>query len=390
MRILIASHSYIVDLNCEKLRQLAQLAPDVEVTVIVPQRWRPGGVQNRIIEAPLWQDDRFRRVPIPSFSENNQGLLTFGGSILQLLRQFNPHIIHVEQGAKSLGYAQLIVLNQLLGLRAKNCFFTWWNLPYQNKFPINLLEAFNLRNTHGLISGNQDGVDILREHGYRQAATVIPQLGVDEQLFKPEPQPELRAELEIPPEQFVVGFVGRFVPEKGIMTLLAALALLRDRPWTLLLLGRGELQGEIEAQAAAAGLGDRLRIVASVPHAEVPRYINAMDVLVLPSETSWQFKTLTAVGWKEQFGHVLIEAMACRVPVVGSDSGEIPHVIGSAGLVFPEGDAAALCDRLAALLDSPPYRAKVAELGYQRAMERYTNLALARQQLQFYESLLSS
>jgi glycosyltransferase involved in cell wall biosynthesis len=390
MRILIASHSYIVDLNCEKLRQLARLAPDIEVTVIVPQRWRPGGVQNRIIEAPLWQDDRFRRVPIPSFSENNQGLLTFGGSILQLLRQFNPHIIHVEQGAKSLGYAQLIVLNKLLGLRAKNCFFTWWNLPYQNKFPINLLEAFNLRNTHGLISGNQDGVDILREHGYRQAATVIPQLGVDEQLFKPEPQPELRAELEIPPEQFVVGFVGRFVPEKGIMTLLAALALLRDRSWTLLLLGRGELQGEIEAQAAAAGLGDRLRIVASVPHAEVPRYINAMDVLVLPSETSWQFKTLTAVGWKEQFGHVLIEAMACRVPVIGSDSGEIPHVIGSAGLVFPEGDAAALRDRLATLIDSPTEREQWAERGYQRAMERYTNLALARQQLQFYESLLSS
>ncbi|WP_072619453.1 hormogonium polysaccharide biosynthesis glycosyltransferase HpsO [Spirulina major] len=389
MRILIASHSYIVDLNCEKLRQLARLRPDIEVTVIVPQRWRPGGVQNRIIEAPPWQDHRFRRIPLPSLSENNQGLLTFGGSIIQLLRQFKPHIIHVEQGAKSLGYAQLILLNKLLGLRAKNCFFTWWNLPYHNKFPINLLEAFNLRNTQGLISGNQDGVDILREHGYRNAATVIPQLGVDEQLFKPEPQPKLRAELQIPADHCVIGFVGRFVPEKGMMTLLAALALLGDRPWTLLLLGRGELQGEIEAQAAAAGLRDRLRIVASVPHADVPRYINVMDVLVLPSETSGQFKTLTAVGWKEQFGHVLIEAMACGVPVVGSDSGEIPHVIGAAGLVFPEGDAAALRDRLATLIDSPAEREQWAELGYQRAMERYTNLALARQQLQFYESLLS-
>ncbi|MGD1940568.1 MAG: glycosyltransferase family 4 protein, partial [Leptolyngbyaceae cyanobacterium] len=78
MRILVASHTYIVDLNCEKFRTLAQLAPDLEVTVVVPQRWQPGGVQNRIIEKQAWQDGRFRVVPISNFSQNNQGMLTFG------------------------------------------------------------------------------------------------------------------------------------------------------------------------------------------------------------------------------------------------------------------------------------------------------------------------
>ena len=389
MKILVASHTYIVDLNCEKLRKLAHLQPDVEVTVVVPKRWKPGGVQNKIIETKYREDGSFRVVPITNFSENNQGLLTFGLDIVRLLREFKPQIIQVEQGAKALGYAQLITLNKLLGLRAKNCFFTWWNLPYESKFPISALEAYNLNNTDGLVSGNQDGVDVLRDHGYQGAVKVMPQLGVDESLFQPQAQPELATRLGIQPEEFVIGFVGRFVPEKGILTLIKALANLKEQNWKLLLLGRGPLKETLEEQAAITGIKERLIMVESVPHDEVPNYINLMNTLVLPSETTYKFKTLTAAGWKEQFGHVLIEAMACKVPVVGSDSGEIPHVIGEAGLVFPEGEAEALSKALLSLIEDADLREKLAQQGYEKAMEKYTNEALAKQQLQFYQDLLA-
>lgn len=387
MRILIVSHSYIVDLNCEKLRQLAQLDPQNQVMVVVPQTWRPGGVQNRTIHAPTWQDGNFQRLPVANFSNNNQAMLMFGWPIISILRQFQPDIIQVEQGAKSLAYAQLITLSRLLGLKTKHCLFTWWNLPYSNKFPINWIERYNLAHTHGLIAGNQDGVDILRDHGYRRAAIVMPQLGVDETLFKPQPQPELRSRLQINPEQFVVGFVGRFVVEKGILTLLDALAGLRDEDWILLLLGRGELEATIRTRAAELGMGDRLRWVESVPHDAVPDYINAMNCLVLPSQTTDQVKTLTAVGWKEQFGHVLIEAMACAVPVIGSDSGEIPHVIGEAGLIFPEGNAGELGDRLHTLMTAPNTAKTLGQKGYHRALTHYTNRALAEKQLLFYQQI---
>ncbi|MGB7440017.1 MAG: hormogonium polysaccharide biosynthesis glycosyltransferase HpsO [Coleofasciculaceae cyanobacterium] len=388
MRILVASHTYIVDLNCEKLRELSRLAPEIEVTVVVPRRWRPGGVQNKIIETQPLQEGSFRVVPVSNFSENNQGLLTFGTDIISLLRQFRPQIIQVEQGAKSLAYAQLITLNQLLGLKAKNVFFTWWNLPYEVKFPLSVLHAYNLSNTHGLISGNQDGVDILRQDDYRGLATVLPQLGVDESLFRPQPQPELKSQLGIGSDQFVVGFVGRFVEEKGLMTLGRALALLRERSWKLLLLGRGPLQSVLQEKATEWGIEDRLIMVESVPHDQVPHYINLMDTLVLPSETTYKFKTMTAAGWKEQFGHVLIEAMASRVTVIGSDSGEIPNVIKDAGLVFPEGDEAALCNCLASLMEQPDLNDKLAQLGYEWAMQKYTNKALAKEQLEFYQQLL--
>ncbi|ODG99781.1 glycosyl transferase family 1 [Nostoc sp. KVJ20] len=390
MKILVASHTYIVDLNCEKLRALSQLEPDMEVTVVVPKRWKPGGVQNRIIETEYRDEGTFRIVPVSNFSQNHQGLLIFGADLISLLKQFRPQIIQVEQGSRALAYTQMITLNKLLGLKAKNLFFTWWNLPYNLKPPIALLEKYNLNHSHGIISGNQDGAEVLRQRGYQGAIKVMPQLGVDESLFTPKAQPELAAKLGIEKEDFVVGFVGRFVQEKGLLTLLEALISLKSKSWKLLLLGRGELQTELIKIATENNIKERLILVESVPHDEVANYINLMSTLVLPSETTYKFKTLTSAGWKEQFGHVLIEAMACQVPVIGSDSGEIPHVIGDAGLVFPEGDAQALANCLVQLIDKPYFAHSLGEMGYQKAMIKYTNKALAKQQLEFYQELVNS
>ncbi|QIR35688.1 glycosyltransferase family 4 protein [Tolypothrix sp. PCC 7910] len=390
MKILVASHTYIVDLNCEKLRALSQLEPGIEVTVVVPKRWRPGGVQNKVIETEYKDEGAFKIVPVSNFSQNHQGLLTFGADLISLLKQFRPQVIQVEQASRGLAYTQMIILNKILGLQAKNIFFTWWNLPYELKFPVGLLEKFNLDNSHGIISGNQDGAEVLRQRGYQGPIKVMPQLGVDERIFNPHSQPELATKLGIFPDEFVVGFVGRFVPEKGLLTLLQALISIKNKPWKLLLLGRGDLQAEILKIAVENQIQNRVIIIESVPHDVVPQYINLMDTLVLPSETTYKFKTLTAVGWKEQFGHVIIEAMACKVPVIGSNSGEIPHVIGDAGLIFPEGDAQALANCLTQLIDNPELRQKVGVMGYQKAMDKYTNKAVAQQQLEFYRELVKS
>ncbi len=388
MRILIASHTYIVDLNREKLRALAKLEPGIEVTVVVPQRWNPKGVQSQIVETKFIDEGSFKVVPISNYSENNQALLTFGPDLISLLRNFKPDIIQVEQGSKALTYAQFITFNKLLGLKAKNLFFTWWNLPYELKFPISLLEGYNLRNTDGIVAGNKDGEDILRERGYKGPIKVMPQLGVDETLFKPEPQTELRESLGIQADDFVVGFVGRFVEEKGLLTLTKSLAGLQEKNWKWLLLGRGELQATLLETATALGIKERLIFVESVPHDHVQKYINLMNTLVLPSETTYKFKTLTSVGWKEQFGHVLIEAMACKVPVIGSDSGEIPHVIGDAGLVFAEGNVEELKYRLMQLMEQKELTESLGQKGYEKAMIQYTNTALARQLFSFYQELV--
>ncbi|OUL36619.1 glycosyl transferase family 1 [Nostoc sp. T09] len=390
MRILVASHTYIVDLNCEKLRTLSQLEPGIEVIVVVPKRWQPGGVQNKMIETEYRDEGSFKIVPISNFSQNHQGLLAFGADLINLLKQFRPQVIQVEQGSRGLAYTQMIALNQLLGLKAKNVFFTWWNLPYELKLPVALLEKYNLSHSHGIICGNQDGAEILQQKGYHGPIKVMPQLGVDDKLFTPQSLPELATKLGILPTDFVVGFVGRFVQEKGLLTLLQALISLKDKAWKLLLLGRGELHTELLKIAAENNIKERVLVIESVAHNVVPQYINLMHTLVLPSETTYKFKTLTAIGWKEQFGHVLIEAMACKVPVIGSSSGEIPHVIGDAGLLFPEGDFQALANCLTQLIENPEFAQKIGAMGYQKAKAQYTNQAVAQQQLYFYKELVNS
>jgi len=232
MRILVASHTYIVDINRAKFKILANLEPGIEVTVVVPQRWKPGGVQNKTIETEFYQQGSFKVVPISNFSQNNQGLLTFGTDIIQLLHEFKPQIIQVEQGSKSLAYAQLIALNNLRKLKAKNILFTWWNLPYQLKWPVSMLENCNLQHTDGIIAGNLDGSKILRQRGYTGAIKVMPQLGVDKTLFYPTSKDaDLSRRFGVEPTDFVVGFVGRFVEEKGLLTLGEALAGLKQLPW---------------------------------------------------------------------------------------------------------------------------------------------------------------
>ncbi|MEG4986564.1 hormogonium polysaccharide biosynthesis glycosyltransferase HpsO [Microcoleus sp. BR0-C5] len=389
MRILVASHTYIVDINREKFKILANLEPDIEVTVVVPQRWKPGGVQNKIIETQFYQTGSFKVVPVSNFSQNNQGLLTFGTDLIELLHKIKPQIIQVEQGSKSIACAQLILLNKLLKLQAKNILFTWWNLPYKLKWPVSILENYNLQHTDGIIAGNLDGAKILRQRGYQGAVKVMPQLGVDEALFRHTGKDaDLSRRFGIEQTDFVVGFVGRFVEEKGLLTLAEALAGLKKISWKWLLVGQGKLRTHLAEKCIEWGISDRIIWVESVSHEEIPPYINLMNCLVLPSQTSYKFKTLTTVGWKEQFGHVLIEAMACKIPVIGSDCGEIPHVIGDAGLLFPEGNAGVLRECLQKLMERRELAADLGDRGYHRAMSNYTNKALAEQLLEFYKELL--
>ncbi|HXR65614.1 MAG TPA: glycosyltransferase family 4 protein, partial [Ktedonobacteraceae bacterium] len=91
----------------------------------------------------------------------------------------------------------------------------------------------------------------------------------------------------------------------------------------------------------------------------------------------------------EQFGRTLAEAMACETPVIGSDSGEIPYVIGDAGLVFPEGNAQELAARVRQLLNDPQLYATLATRGRQRVLDNYTQEQIARQTYEVYQEILA-
>ncbi|MEZ4580844.1 MAG: glycosyltransferase [Caldilineaceae bacterium] len=180
---------------------------------------------------------------------------------------------------------------------------------------------------------------------------------------------------------FTVGYAGGLLPEKGVDLLLRACARLTG-DWRLRLAGEGSAQTQLVTLARDLGITGRVTFAGRIGSGAMPAFYHDLDVFVLPSRTT--------PSWKEQFGRVLIEAMACGVPVVGSASGEIPHVIGDAGLLFPEEDVAALHAHLATLAASPDARGILAEQGRARVLAHFTMAEIARRTVEVYAALCTS
>ena len=183
------------------------------------------------------------------------------------------------------------------------------------------------------------------------------------------------------PSSFVIGYAGALIPEKGVDLLLRACAGLPDAGWRLAIVGDGPERAQLGALANVLGIGERVDFLGQRASTQMPDVYPDFDVLVLPS--------LTRPNWKEQFGRVLIEAMACGVPVIGSDSGEIPNVIGDAGLIFPEGNIPALRDSIAGLLADPGQRARTALAGRKRVLAEFTQAQIAAETYRVYCEILS-
>jgi glycosyltransferase involved in cell wall biosynthesis len=188
----------------------------------------------------------------------------------------------------------------------------------------------------------------------------------------------VRAALQWTDDAPVIGFVGRFLPEKGLAVLMAALDQLAQ-PWRALIVGSGPLEPQVRAWAAKHAT--RVAIHTGVAHHDVPRWLNAMDLLCAPS--------LTQAGWREQFGRMLIEAFACGVPVVASDSGEIPYVVGSAGVIVPEGDVARWREAIRTLIDGADLRTAFARRGRERALAVFDWGVIARQHSSFFDEVIA-
>lgn len=385
-RVAFIGHSYVESAARQKL---AYLAKDVNLRLITPSYYpTPFGKYEA--------DSRFNpEVPVDSFPIRFVNVSpTSTRWILESrdlgFREFQPDIIHVENEQHSWIVCQAILYRKLYAPKAKLIVFTWDNIaPEELTLKSRMLEhlaAFNRRSMDFIICGNRAGQEILAARGMsRSRLDVIPQTGVDAKMFYQLPEDRrfaIRHELEIAPEDFAIGFIGRFVEEKGILDLVEAAGELNGRskrPPVLVFMGQGMLEERIRERCAQ--LRTKLRIVPPRKNHEVVEIMNGLDVLVLPSQSR--------PFWKEQFGRVLIEAMACGVPVIGSDSGEIPNVIGEAGQVFHEGDREALEHCLRRYSDDDDQRRATGRCGQNRVLKNYTNEIIAQRTLAIYERIRS-
>jgi glycosyltransferase involved in cell wall biosynthesis len=365
MKVLMVSKSQVTGAYRGKLRALARLG--VDLTVITPPRW---GKQQFEIQ----QDSDFKLRVLPCLLSGYTHFHFYVGRIGPI----DVDLVHLEEEPWSLVTYQM--MRRCVARQKPVIFFTWQNIYKTYPPPFSFFERFTFAHARAAIAGNQEAKEILKRRGFSNPVTVLPQLGVDPELFHKEDTTKLRAELKLD-DSFVIGYVGRIVESKGIADLIRAFALIPDT-CVLVVVGEGAFRDSAQRLAGELSVGSRLRWVARIPSLSVPKYMSLLDVLVLPSKTTG--------GWKEQFGHVLIEAMACGTPVLGSDSGEIPHVIGDAGLVFAEGNISELAAQLTMLHGNPSCRATLSQKGHERIRKEFTDDKIAQQTVEIYSDVLAT
>lgn len=362
---------YLQAVNHYKLAALSKY-PEFDLWHIVPRQWTDSF---RTYQLEVEQAKGYRIIPVNTIGKHDIHRFCYCPLDVHL-RKIQPDIIHVEEEPDSLAALQVALVRRLLAPKAHLILFTWQNILRKRGIIPKMVARITLNAADYLIAGNTEAARVLRQQGYKGPIQVIPQLGVAPNIYQPKRSEELRATLGL--NGFVVGFVGRFVPQKGLDILLKATARM-PADVQILLVGGGPMERYLRLQAQEENMVERLTIVSSVPHAEVPKHLNAMDVMVLPSRTT--------LVWKEQFGHVLIEAMSCGVPVIGSSSGAIPEVIGDAGLIFREDDVAALCKCIEMVRSDSGLAVKMSNAGRQRVQEQYTHQAIAGKTIQVYRTI---
>lgn len=367
MRVAIISKTFVMGTSQRQLEWIAR-QPGVELTLITPPEWHMDDGRVWPFASVFTDGYAVRKLPL-RFNGHFHHYAYRG--LGEALREIKPDLIHVDEEPYNFAGAQAQRAASRLGV--PSVFVALQSIYRRYPPPYSTFERYVYRRAAHVISVNSDVEAVIRRKGYSGPTSVFYVFGIDPTIAHPQPRTEPAT------GDLVIGYLGRLLLDKGLAVLLDALALL-PATCRVRLIGSGPDEAALRAHAENVGVAARVEFAGAVATDQVPAALANVDALVLPS--------LTRHNWKEQFGRVLIEAMACDVPVVGSDSGEIPKVIGDAGLIAPEGNAQALAQALQSLAERPEQRAELARRGRERVLRLFTQEQVARNIVGVWEQAL--
>lgn len=354
-RLLVVSHPAVVTVNQEVYRELA--GRGWEITIVLPERWRHEYSEDTVRPHALAGLEGALR-PTPVLLAGSPQRHIYLTRCRRVCERARPDVAFLETEPFSFPATQWSIPLRRMGVPfGVQCAE---NIDRQLPLPVRLMRTRVLRDAAFVAARSDSAVRLARAWGARGDVELAPHAVPN------------WAEVPAPGEHpFTVGYAGRLVASKGLDDLLAAVREL-EQPVEMVLIGEGEMRAQLEGQPIP---GSAVRVVDDLSHEQMASGFSQMDVLVLPS--------LTTPTWKEQFGRVIVEALWCGVPVVGSDSGEIPWLIEltQGGLVFAEGNSHALAGQLRRLRAEPALRERLARSG-RAAVERLFSVPAATDPLE--------
>ena len=400
LNLVIISHAYVYAPYRAKIEALAEHV-DLDITLITPEFGLEGGGQ-KVYTTP-YEGKAYQHIILSGFFTGKLNFFILK-NLKKTLQNLNPDVILLEEEYWTQVSAQVSYIKQkflpqskLILLSQENICHIWEKeatSPYQKirYTSFHQLEKFIIPKLDGLIFQFpevwQDFENRTSELKFKGLRGTFPQLGVDYERFATNIEASklngIRNSLHIKAEDFVYGYIGRLTLEKGIEDMIYAFEAW-DKPNTkVLIIGNGseEYTNNLNALINKLNLNHIISILPAIKFDDIPAYFQLLDITILLSHT-------TPV-WKEQFGRVLVESMAAGTPVIGSDSGAIPLVVGDTGYIVPEKDILAIREALIEAYTNQSKYQKLAKLGQQRAESEFSYTAIANTTYDFIKKIKKS
>jgi glycosyltransferase involved in cell wall biosynthesis len=373
MRVAVVGYPLLSE---RQWRLCERYAADHEVHILVPPAWPDIPPEDA---PPANASFEVHRVRTPFAGRQGQYVMPGATAVLRRVR---PDVVFTHEEPWNPNAAVVHAAARLAG--SSHVLFSWENLE---RVPRNraqrAAERALLGRLDGVVAGSEAATGRLGSRGFDGPTAVAPQSGVDTAQFRPDVSAEsVYEDLGIPADVPVLLYAGRLAAEKGLETLVEAFAAV-DPDAHLALVGSGPLDDALAAATRSRGISGSVTLVTErQPYARMPAILGAASAFAYPSETTAE--------WAEQFGYSVAEAMSCGVPVVVSDCGALPTVVGDAGRVVPEGDADALAGALTEVLADPELRDRLGEQGRKRVVDRFSLDAVADAHLRLFARVAGS
>ncbi len=341
---------------------------NVDVTLIGPKTYSYSGFGKVQVTVPDPIDEKnFRVRHVNMESKKHLGNDWFSWEYIKILKEVKPDMVY------------------LVGYEIRNVVFMT-ALARKLFFPKAMIGSFTMRGIDMPLHGRAfslrwkkamkifdfvnvhypHGLDIIKNQGgYKGPVQMQTQIGVDKDIHYPNPAKgkNIRDKYGIKEDEFVFSSAIRFQDKKGVFETIEACRMI-DKPYKYLLMGNGDDFDKVKGLVAKYNLEDNVILTDYVNNgSDVADHLNASNCFIhIPKTTK---------KWVDTFPVAVVQAMACRLPIIGSDSGAVPYQLGDSGYIIPEGNAQALADAMNYVLDNKGLAAEKGRELYERVLNSF-------------------